>query len=178
MKLDEEVLFMSKKIAALATDSVEDSELGVPRKQMIEDGHQVDIISLKHGKITGDKGQLFDVNKTIDEVKPEDYDALLLPGGGSPDKLRTDDRFVKFVRHFFFNSKPVFAICHGPQFFIQAGILKGRTLTAVKSIIPDLYFAGGITKDEPLVIDGNLITSRTPADLDQFVPAIKKVLNN
>ncbi len=91
------------------------------------------------------------IDTTITDVKPEDFDGLLLPGGFSPDELRADDRFVNFVKAFLLDDKPVLAICHGPQFFIQTGYTKGRTMTAYTTVRPALYYAGAIVKNEPVV---------------------------
>ena len=109
------------------------------------------------------------IDKAIDEVKPDEFDALLLPGGHSPDTLRGDDRFVTFTRDFVNSGKPVFAICHGPQLLISAEVVRGRKLTTVKPIVIDLKNAGADFYDQEVVIDNNqIVTSRTPDDLPAF----------
>ena len=109
------------------------------------------------------------IDKAIDDVQPADFDALLLPGGHSPDSLRGDNRFVTFTRDFINSGKPVFAICHGPQLLISADALRGRKLTAVKPIVVDVKNAGGEFYDQEVVVDNNqLVTSRTPDDLPAF----------
>ncbi|MCO7176269.1 type 1 glutamine amidotransferase domain-containing protein [Sporolactobacillus kofuensis] len=169
---------MSKNIAVLVTNNVEDVELAAPKKAIEEMGHKVTLIEYNKGNIiTGERGTKFTIDAGIDEVKPTDFDGLLLPGGFSPDQLRVDDRFVEFVKYFLMYDLPLFAICHGPQFFIQTGLTKGRTLTAYKSIQPDLYYAGAVLENKPLVIDNNLVTSRTPDDMDDFIKGIDKILN-
>ena len=115
---------MTKKIAAIVTDLVEDVELSSPKEALEKDGNEVTIISFEaNQEITGKKGTKFKSDKGIDEVKPEDFDALLIPGGFSPDQLRSDARFVSFVSYFLDKDQPLFAICHGPQLFIQTGLL-------------------------------------------------------
>ena len=109
------------------------------------------------------------IDEAIDDVRPADFDALLLPGGHSPDSLRGDNRFVTFTRDFINSGKPVFAICHGPQLLISADVLHGRKLTAVKPIVVDVKNAGGEFYDQEVVVDNNqLVTSRTPDDLPAF----------
>lgn len=169
------------KIIAIATNDVEDIELSSPVKKLKEAGHTVDLVEKQAGRqIIGKHGNKFDVDKSIDGLKISDYDALLIPGGFSPDQLRADDRFVDLVKDFLLANKPVFAICHGPQLFIQAGLASELTLTAYLTVRRDLYYAGARVKDEPVVIDKkhDLITSRTPADLDAFNTAIVDRLAN
>lgn len=159
------------KIAAIATNGFEDSELTSPRKALEDAGHTVEVVENNTDKdIVGEHGTKVNVDKAITDVKPDNYDALLLPGGFSPDQLRADKHYVDFVKAFLLSNKPVFAICHGPQFFIQSGLASELTLTAVTQVRLDLYYAGAQTKDEPVVIDKkhNLITSRTPDDLPDF----------
>ena len=170
---------MGKKVAALVTNQFEDVELTSPRKALESAGNHVDVIEKQAGStIVGEHGTKAKVDKSIDDVKPDDYDALLLPGGFSPDQLRVDDRFVNFVKSFLMSNKPVFAICHGPQFFMQSGLANQLTLTAYTTIRTDLFYAGARVKNQALVVDKkhNLYTSRTPDDLDQFNPAIVKAL--
>ena len=149
---------MGKKIAVLITDEFEDSEFTSPAEAFRKAGHEVITIEKEAGKTV--KGH---------NVSPSDFDALLLPGGHSPDSLRGDERFVTFTRDFVSTGKPVFAICHGPQLLISADVVRGRKLTAVKPIVIDLKNAGAEFYDQEVVNDKDqLITSRTPDDLPAF----------
>ncbi|GAJ26720.1 ThiJ/PfpI family protein [Liquorilactobacillus sucicola DSM 21376 = JCM 15457] len=157
------------KIAVVVTDLVEDIEYTSPVAALEKEGHDVVTIGFE-GKdsVTGKHGTKISIDKSIKEVDPADFDALLIPGGFSPDQLRSDQNFVDFTKKFLLADKNVFAICHGPQLFIQTGLVKGRTLTSYLTVQPDLYYAGALVKDAPVVIDHNLITSRTPDDLPAF----------
>ncbi|MHB8879220.1 MAG: DJ-1/PfpI family protein, partial [Myxococcaceae bacterium] len=115
--------------------------------------------------------------RSIDDARPEDYDALFVPGGYSPDHLRADPRFVKFVQDFDRLGRPMALVCHGPQLLLSAGLVKGRTLTAWPTVQADLKLAGAIVKNEPVVRDRNWITSRMPADLEKFTEAVIKSLS-
>lgn len=161
---------MGKKVAVLMTDLFEDSEFTSPAEAYREAGHKVIVIEKEKGKVLeGKHGEKVTVDASIDEVKPEDFDALLIPGGFSPDLLRDDDRFVAFAKAFMDDKKPVFAICHGPQLLITAKSLEGRTVTGYKSIKVDLEYAKANYKDEEVVVCCNqLVTSRTPDDLPAF----------
>ncbi|MDX6040819.1 type 1 glutamine amidotransferase domain-containing protein [Scandinavium lactucae] len=162
---------MSKKIAVLLTDEFEDSEFASPAAEFKKAGHQVITIEKQAGKtVKGKKGETrVAIDKAIDDVSPAEFDALLLPGGYSPDQLRGDERFVTFTRDFINSGKPVFAICHGPQLLISADVLRGRKLTAVKPIVVDVKNAGGEFYDQEVVVDKDqLVTSRTPDDLPAF----------
>ena len=162
---------MGKKIAVLITDEFEDSEFTSPAEAFRKAGHDVVTIEMEAGKtVKGKKGEAsITIDKAIDEVKPDEFDALLLPGGHSPDTLRGDDRFVTFTREFVDSGKPVFAICHGPQLLISAEVVRGRKLTTVKPIVIDLKNAGADFYDQEVVIDNNqIVTSRTPDDLPAF----------
>ena len=168
---------MSKKIAVLVTDMVEEIELTDPVEKFKEAGHSVDLLNVESGKeLTGKNGDTFTIDKGIDEVKAEQYDALLVPGGFSPDLLRIDPKHAEFAHSFIANQKPVFAICHAPQFLIDTDLLKGVTLTSFISVRNDLRNAGANVKDEEVVVDRNIVTSRTPDDLDDFNNAIKEQL--
>lgn len=162
---------MSKKIAVLITDEFEDSEFTSPAEAYRKAGHEVVTIEKEAGKtVTGKQGEAkVKIDKAIDDVSPDEFDALLLPGGHSPDSLRGDDRFVTFTREFVNSGKPVFAICHGPQLLISADVIRGRKLTAVKPIVIDVKNAGAEFFDQEVVIDKDqLVTSRTPDDLPAF----------
>ena len=157
---------MSKKIAVLITDDFEDAEFTSPAEAFKLAGHQVVTIEKQAGKtVKGKQGEAeVAIDKAIDDVTPAQFDALLLPGGYSPDQLRGDERFVTFTRDFVNSGKPVFAICHGPQLLISADVIRGRKLTVV-----DVKNAGGEFYDQEVVLDNDqLVTSRTPDDLPAF----------
>lgn len=163
----------NKRVAILATDGFEQSELLEPRKALEAAGAKADVISIKAGKIKGwnekDWGQEVAVDKTIDSVHAQDYDALVLPGGVmNPDKLRRNPDVLKFVVAFFDAGKPVGAICHGPWTLIDAGLVRGRKITSYESIQSDLKNAGAFWVDEEVVVDQGLVTSRKPADIPAF----------
>ena len=158
-----------KKIALLADDGFEDSELLQPLEAVRNAGADVDIISEKTGTITGKNMLTQAVDKTVDEVNVEDYDALLLPGGvANPDKMRMNKTAVVFVRNFFVTGKPVAAICHAPWLLIEADVVQGRTITSWPSLKTDLTNAGATWVDQDVVVDENLVTSRKPDDLEVF----------
>ncbi|MCW3072493.1 MAG: intracellular protease, PfpI family [Bacteroidetes bacterium] len=163
----------NKKVAVLATNGFEQSEFEKPVEALKKANMTVEVISLKTGKIKGWKeknwGDEFQVDKAIDEVSADDYDALVLPGGVmNPDALRTDTRVIEFVKGFFEQDKPIAAICHGPWTLIETGKLKGRKLTSFHSIRTDLKNAGAEWSDEEVVVDNGLVTSRSPEDLPAF----------
>ncbi len=167
------------KVACIVGDGFEDSEFRVPYDRMKKAGFEVEIIGPEKGKtLQGKAGkESIKPDKSIDEVKPANYDALFIPGGYSPDHLRADDRFVEFVKETDKLKKPIASICHGAQLLMSAGLVKGRTLTAWKTVQDDLKLAGANVKDEPVVVDGNWITSRNPGDLDQFSDAVVKTIH-
>ncbi len=166
------------KVACILSDGFEDSEFRVPYDRMRSEGYQVDVIGTRAGEeIRGKQGkERVEADRAIAEVKPEEYQALFIPGGYSPDHLRIDRRFVDFVKAFDQQHKTVAAVCHGPQILMTAGIVKGRTLTAWPTIQEDLRMVGAEVKDEPVVVDGNWITSRKPDDLQQFSDAMVEEL--
>ncbi|WP_170945250.1 type 1 glutamine amidotransferase domain-containing protein [Rhodococcoides fascians] len=167
-----------RTVAILATDGVEEVELVQPRDAVRSAGGTTTLISLTHGDIqamTGDvdASNTFEVDAVVADVSPEDFDALILPGGTTnPDKLRTDSDAVEFVRRFVDSGKPVAVICHGPWTLAEADVLRGRTLTSFPSIRTDLRNAGATVVDEEVVVDGNLISSRNPDDLPAFCAAL------
>lgn len=171
---------MSKTVAVLITDNFEDSEFTSPAQAYTEAGHKVVTIEMQAGKtVTGKQGKAkIHIDKDIDHVNPAEFDALLLPGGHSPDSLRADDRFVTFTKEFVASGKPVFAICHGPQLLISANGVRGRKMTAVKAIAIDLINAGANFLDHEVVVDNDkLVTSRTPDDLPAFNRESVRILN-
>jgi len=162
-----------KRVAIVATDGFEQSELLEPKKALEAAGARIDIISPKPGSIRGwaekEWGQNVAVDRTIDSVSAADYDALVLPGGlFNPDKLRMDEHALKFASAIAKAGKPLAAICHGPWILINAGLVKGRKLTSVASIRKDLENAGARWVDEEVIVDNGLVTSRTPKDLPAF----------
>jgi protease I len=166
-----------KKIAILATDGVEQVELTEPRKALEGAGARTELISPKPDQIKAWKfkewGDNLKVDKRVDEVRPQDYDALLLPGGAmNPDHLRMDSGAVDFVRQFVSTGKPVAAICHGPWTLIEAGVVAGKTMTSWPSVKTDLRNAGANWVDREVVTDGQFITSRKPDDIPAFSHAL------
>ena len=162
-----------KKIAVIITDLFEDSEYSKPAEAFKKAGHQLVHIGLKAGEtVHGKKEQTpVKIDKSIGDVTAGDFDALLIPGGYSPDKLRAHEEPVQFTREFMKSGKPVFAICHAPQLLITADVLKGRKITGWKSVVQDIKNAGAQYLDQEVVEDGNLISSRQPADIPAFIKA-------
>ena len=164
---------MDKRIAILATNGFEESELKSPKEAMEKEGFTVDIVSEESGTIKawsdGNWSNEYTVDKTLDTVTAKDYNALVLPGGViNPDKLRRNDDALLFVRDFFKLEKPVAAICHAPWILISAGVVKGRKMTSFNSIKDDLVNAGANWVDEEVVVDAGFVTSRNPNDLPAF----------
>ncbi len=162
-----------KRIAILATNGFEESELKSPKEAMEKEGFKVDIVSLKSGEIKGwsdgNWSNSYKVDKIIDQVKAKEYNALMLPGGViNPDLLRINEHALQFVRDFFKQEKPVAAICHAPWTLISADVVKGRKMTSYKSIKDDLINAGANWVDEEVVVDQGFVTSRNPNDLPAF----------
>lgn len=165
------------RVLILATDGFEESELFDPRRALLDAGVQVTLASLRIDAITGEKGgekgRSITPDLTVDDVATDDFDALVLPGGvGNPDKLRINDRAVEIVRAFFEDDKIVAAICHAPWLLVEADVVEGRRVTSWPSVRTDLANAGASVLDQEVVIDGNLITSRKPADIPAFNRAV------
>ena len=162
-----------KRVAFLAAEMFEQVELTEPWKAVERAGGKSELVSLREGEVDGfdhyDRADSFRVDRTVEEARAEDYDALVLPGGvGNPDQLRADENAVRFVREFFDAGKPVGAICHAPWTLIEAGVVRGRRLTSYPSIQTDVRNAGGDWVDEEVVVDDGLVTSRSPDDLPAF----------
>ena len=170
------------KIAMLATDGFEQSELEVPKKALEDEGAKVTIVSPKSGSIKGwkekDWGSKVSVDVKLSDANPNDYIALVLPGGVmNPDALRMDPAAVSFIKNFVDNKKPIAAICHGPWTLIEAKAVQGKTITSWPSLKSDLTNAGASWVDKEVVVDGNLITSRKPDDLPAFNSEIIKLFS-
>jgi deglycase len=158
------------KVAFIMDEMFEDSEFKVPYERVKQAGHEPLVIGLEKGKkLTGKKGDETVVTEaSIDDVSPDQFDALVIPGGYSPDKIRVNDKMVGFTRSLFQAGKPVAAICHAGWMLAEAGVVKGRTVTSWPSIKTDLVNAGAEWVDQEVVEDENLITSRKPDDLEAF----------
>jgi protease I len=162
-----------KKVAILVASGFEQVEMTKPREALDEAGAETKIVSTKPGKIQGmhhaDKGDKFDVDLTLDEARPDDFDTLMIPGGlMNPDELRTNKQALDFARHFFHAHKPVAVICHGPQVLISADLVRGRKMTSWPAIQVDMRNAGANWVDEEVVVDNGLVSSRKPDDIPAF----------
>lgn len=166
-----------KRVAMVIANNFEDIEATSPKEHLEGLGAEVVLIGTETGTVTGKKGAALDVATTFGSVSPDEFDLLVIPGGGAPENLRIHPEAVAFTSQFMASGRPVGAICHGPQLLISAKSLNGRTLTSVNKIADDIINAGGHYVDEALVIDGNLITSRVPGDLPAFNDALGKALN-
>lgn len=174
----------TKKVAFLvAAEGIERVELTEPWKAVTDAGHEAVLVSPKAGEVQTfdhlDKAEKRPVDQTVADTKVEDFDALVLPGGvANPDALRLDKAAVQLVKDFMAAGYPVAAICHAPWLLVEAGVVEGRRLTSWPSLQTDVRNAGGEWVDEPLVVDGNLMTSRNPHDLPQFCGAIVEALEH
>jgi protease I len=164
------------KALIISADKFEDTELLVPYYRLKEAGIEVIMASLSRGVIKGKHGYDVAVDKAIDEVNPDDYAILILPGGAAPALVRKEPKALEIARSFFARSKPVAAICHGPQILISAGLLQGRRATCYESVVDELKEAGALYEDREVVVDANLVTSRQPADLPAFMRETMKLL--
>jgi protease I len=162
-----------KKVAILAADMFERVELEEPGKALEDAGAETEIVSIHDGEIQGfdhfEPATTLKVDKTVEEVSADEYDALLIPGGvGNPDQLRGDENAVAFVRGFHDGGKPIAAICHAPWVLVESGVARGKRLTSWPTLETDIRNAGGEWVDEEVVVDGNLVTSRKPDDIPAF----------
>ena len=168
---------MTKKIAILATDGYEDLELHYPRLRLIEAGYETELISLHRRQIKGKHGYPIKPDKLIKEVDPQNYDGVIIPGGTvNPDHLRRESEVLDFVFKVNDQNKLVGAICHAGWVLISANIVNGRKATSYFAIKDDMINAGAIFEDAPVVKDNNLITSRMPSDLPEFMKAVLNFL--
>lgn len=167
-------------VAMLVGDGFEDSEFQVPFQTLRDAGDEVVVLGREAGALIHGKTQnsAVEIDRAVADADPDEFDALVIPGGHGPDNLRIDAKAVEFTRRFVQSGKPVAAICHGPQLLIEAGVVKGQILTSWPSVRTDLENAGARWVDEPLVEDDNLITSRKPDDLDDFCEALLKRLHD
>lgn len=166
------------KVAFLLANQFEDSEMKEPYDAIKNAGHETVIIGLNKGEtLKGKKGESsYTADQAISEAKIKDYDAIIIPGGSSPEALRLDSNILDFVKGANVKKKIIAAICHGPQILISAELLHGRTITSYPALQDDMVNAGAEFKDEEVVVDGNFITSRTPADEPAFIREILKAL--
>ncbi len=170
---------MAKNIAMVIANNFEDVEATSPKEYLEGKGAKVTVIGIDGKTVHGKKGATLDPDMTFDQLGAggvDQFDALVIPGGGAPENLRIYDAAVEFTKRFVDSGKVVASICHGPQLLISAGVLKNRTTTSVNKIRDDVRNAGAHYVDEPVAVDGNLISSRTPADLELFNDAIAAAL--
>jgi len=166
-------MLTGKRVAILAADMFERVELEEPRQALEDAGADVEIVSIHGGEIQGfdhfDPAGKLAVDRTVEEVSPGDYDALLIPGGvGNPDQLRGDAKAVELVRGFHEAGKPMAVICHGPWMLVESGVVQGKKVTSWPTLETDIRNAGGRWVDEEVVVDGNIVTSRKPDDIPAF----------
>src|SRR3954447_9851235 len=162
-----------KRVAILAADMFERVELEEPKQALEEAGATTELISIHDGEIQGfdhfEPAKTVKVDKTVEEVSIDDYDALLVPGGvGNPDQLRGDENAVAFVRDFAESKKPMAVICHGPWLLVESGVVRGKRVTSWPTLQTDIRNAGGEWVDEEVVVDGGIVTSRKPDDIPAF----------
>lgn len=166
------------KALIISADEFEDSELLVPYYRLREEGFDVDIAAPRQGRIAGKHGYVVEANLALEEVRAEDHALLVVPGGRAPQAVRGTDAAQAIVKSFFQRNLPVAAICHGPQVLITAGVLDGRHATCYKSVAPEMQAAGALYEDSEVVVDGNLVTSRQPADLPAFMRALMRLVRH
>lgn len=170
-----------KRVAVVIARNFEDIEATAPIEAIEQAGAEAVLIGTEKGPVEGKKGAVLEATMSfseLDEETEKSFDALVIPGGGAPENLRIDQDAVDFTRRFVESGKPVASICHGPQLLISAKVLDGRRTTSVNKIRDDVINAGGLYEDSELVVDGNLISSRTPADLEVFNKAIVDAISD
>ena len=166
-------ILKGKKVAILTESGFEEVELTSPKKALEDAGARVEIVSPQKEKVKAwahDHWSIeLPVDVNVEEADPNDYDALMIPGGVlNPDKMRVNDKCVEFAQHFLQEGKPVAAICHGPQLLIETGMLEGRNMTSYHSVKTDMINAGATWADREVIVDNGLVTSRSPKDLEAF----------
>ncbi len=167
------------RIAVLLTDMFQDVEYEKPADAFRKAGHELTHVGLRKGAgVKGEHGMMVTIDRAVHDVHVSDFDALFIPGGYSPDKLRIDDDAVRFAKEFVESGKPVFGICHAAQLLITAQVLKGRKATGWKSIIQDIKNAGAEYVESEVVVDRNLVTSRKPEDIPAFSKAALEMLKD
>jgi len=164
------------KALILTENEAEDIEVLYPYYRLQEEGIEVHVASTKKGQVTFKHGYWLNADLAFDEVNPDEYDILILPGGRGPERVRLSKSALNIVKRFSEKSKPIAAICHGPQILISANLVKGKKLTSWQGIKDDAVAAGGIYEDKPVVKDGNLITSRQPSDLPYWMSELIKTI--
>ena len=164
------------KALIISADNFEDSELLVPYYRLKEAGIEVEVASPQAGSIRGKHGYEVAVDRTLAQVEPDSYAILILPGGKAPETVRKEEKAQEIAQRFFARNKPVAAICHGPQTLISAGLVKGRHATCYRTVAGEMREAGALYEDSEVVVDGNLVTSRQPADLPAFMRETMKLL--
>lgn len=162
------------KILILSANDFEDMELFVPYYRFKEEGFAVDVASKKRQTLEGRHDYEIEANRAFDEINPEEYDMLFLPGGKAPAKVRKEDSALQIVRHFIDKNKPIVTICHGPQIMISAGVVHGRHVTCWPEVSKELKEAGAIYEDKEVVVDGNIVSSRMASDLPLFLREVMK----
>ena len=167
-----------RTVAVVLANDFEDSEFTEPRDAIVDAGFAVEIIGSESGTVTGKNGTDVDIDRTAEDANPDDYIALLVPGGFSPDHLRTDDKIVALVAELVNRPAPTAAICHAPSLLIEAAVVDGRQMTSYQSIRTDLTNAGAEVSDAEVVVDDHLITSRHPGDLPAFIDAFLGALRS
>ena len=170
------------KAIILTADKFEDMELFFPYFRLLEEGLTVDVTAPKKGQIVGEHGHEFEIEKTFNDINPNDYDLLLIPGGspsGAPSVVRKDPKAQSIAKSFFSSNKPVCSICHGPWLLASSGLVNGRHLTSYwhDGVPEDIKKAGGIYEDKEVVVDGNLVTSRYPGDLPAFMRETMRIVH-
>jgi protease I len=170
----------NNKAVVLTADKFEDMEVFFPVFRLLEEGWRVDIAAPEMKEISGENGYVLKPDKTIDEVDPDEYDLLIIPGGapnGAPATVRKIKKAQEIAKSFFAKNKPVASICHGPYTLVSAGLVKGRHLTSFwhDGVPEEIQEAGGIWEDKDVVVDGNLVTSRWPMDLPAFMREVMKM---
>lgn len=164
------------KALIITASGFEDVELLYPYYRLLEAGFEVTVAAPSRGEVQGKMGYKVKAEASFSEVDPGDYEVLVIPGGRAPERVRLSGEALDIVRHFFSSDKPVAVICHGPQVLISAGVVRGRRLTSYWGVKDDVIAAGGVWVDEPVVVDGNLVSSRYPGDIPFWMREFMRLL--